>query len=121
MSELSKVEQRAKRAKVRVLLGSQGMWHTECFYKEKKNADMVLSSVKYHNFHLAVFEALASGSSLEWLTSFQQRETCDPQGITTGLMPCPNTRLERPGWTRSLVRSPKLPRMHSLSLLIKLA
>lgn len=81
MSELSKVEQRAKE---RVLLGSQGMWHTECFYKEKKNADLVLSSVKYHNFHLAVSEALAFGSSLEWLTSFQQRETCDPQGITTG-------------------------------------
>lgn len=51
---------------------------------KKKNADLVLSSVKYHNFHLAVFEALAFGSSLEWLTSFQQRETCDPQGITTG-------------------------------------
>lgn len=80
MSELSKVEQRAK---VRVLLGSQSMWHTECFYKEK-NADLVLSSVKYHNFHLPVFEALAFGSSLEWLTSFQQRETGDPQGITTG-------------------------------------
>lgn len=80
MSELSKVE---RRAKVRVLLGSQGMWHTECFYKEKKS-DLVLSSLKYHNFHLAVFEALAFGSSLEWLTSFQQRETCDPQGITTG-------------------------------------
>lgn len=45
VSELSKVEQGAK---VWFLFGSQGTWHTKCFYKEKKKKRQIWFWVQWN-------------------------------------------------------------------------
>lgn len=78
VSELSKVEQGAK---VWFLFGSQGTWHTKCFYKEKKGRfGSEFSEISWFPFGCSAAVAFLSNSpfqgkvwsSLELRTSFQQ-------------------------------------------------
>lgn len=77
--ELSKVEQGAK---VWFLFGSQGTWHTKCFYKEKKKgrSGSEFSEISWFPFGCVAVVAFLGNfpfqgkvwSSLESPTSFQQ-------------------------------------------------
>lgn len=98
VSELSKVEQGAK---VWFLFGSQGTWHTKCFYKEKKKgrSGSEFSEISSFPFGCVAVVAFLGNfpfqgevwSSLESPTSFQWNM---PFGENVGLYPpCPEHQI----------------------------